>query len=168
MTSLGWMARIACAPYRDFTGLPVTKQLEVCAGCLVTAECLDHALATCTLGTVVRDGAVYGGRTPAELHRLMKARARAVVTVAAAPAAALRVHSRMGDDGLAALIEDVEDLLAARQTPAAIAARLGRAPGGLGKTLARAGRQDLANLFEAEYKRVTVVCDTDARRAGSV
>jgi len=62
------------------------------------------------------------------------------------------------------LIEDAGEMLAWHQTPAAIAQRLGKTPGALGKAFDRAGQHDLANLFEAQYKRKTVVCDADARK----
>ena len=163
-SSLDWMDRIACGGIPGFTKLPWPDQLKACNVCEVRPECLAYGLATAELGTVKREGIVYGGLAPAELHRLLKQRAK---TAAACPAparmqvTAVLPHVQVRRD---LLVETVTEMLSARETPEGIAARLGRGVEAIGRALHRAGAGELGDLFEAAAKRKGVVCDTDARR----
>ncbi len=163
--SLDWMDRIACGGIPGFTRLPWPEQLKLCNVCEVRAECLEFGLETCELGMVKRQGTVYGGVAPHDLHQMLKQRARSTAAACPAPArlqvtAQLpHVQARRED-----LVETVTELLADRQTPEAIAARLGRTTEAIARALHRAGVDTLAPMFEAAARRKLVVCDTDARR----
>ncbi len=162
--SLDWMDRIACGGIPGFTRLPWPAQLKLCNVCEVRAECLEFGLETSDVWSVRRQGIVYGGVAPHDLHQMLKQRARNVAACQAparlqVTAQLPHVQARRED-----LVETVTELLADRQTPEAIAARLGRTTEAIAQALHRAGVDTLAPMFEAAARRKLVVCDTDARR----
>ena len=161
---LDWMGAAACANMPRFTKLPWPEQLKLCNVCTVRAECLDYGLQTAELGTVKRQGIVYRGVPPHELHQLLKQRSK---TAAACPAPArLQVTAQLPHvrKRRQQLVETITELLEARETPEAIAARLGKTVEGIAKALDRAGVDALVPMFEAAARRKQPVCDTDARR----
>ncbi len=155
MLDLNWMDAAACASIKGFTEKPIDQQRAVCATCPVRPECLGWGLDQTTYGRVAREPIVFGGATPEQLHKLHRRRARGTVA-ALQGEAQLQVTAQLQavDERRRLLVQTVAELLANHETPAAIA-------------LLRAGYPALAGLFEAEYKRTTVVCDADARRVVS-
>ena len=161
---LDWMADAACANMPLFTKLPWPEQLKLCNVCEVRAECLEFGLGLVDPGRVKRQGIVYGGVPPQELHQLLKQRSK---TAAACEAPArLQVTAQLPHvrERREQLVETITELLEARQTPEAIAARLGKTVEGIAKALDRAGVDALVPMFEAAARRKQPVCDTDARR----
>lgn len=73
----GWMDQAACSGEKGFTERPIVDQLATCAGCPVRAECLEYFLVTVPdVSRVLHYGIAFGGLTPLELHKLVRARRR--------------------------------------------------------------------------------------------
>lgn len=161
---LDWMGDAACANMPRFTKLPWPEQLKLCNVCTVRAECLEFGLETAELGTVRRQGIVYGGVAPQELHQLLKQRSKTAAACEAPARLQVTAHLPHVRKRREQLVETITELLEARQTPEAIAARLGKTVEGIAKALDRAGVDSLVPMFEAAARRKLVVCDADARR----
>lgn len=170
MPDLEWMDTAACGGIKGFTNLPIAAQQNVCARCTVTTECVEYGLSRATdLAMLTKSHEVYGGLSPNDMAALVRRRRRAGVAALDSGVSRVQVTATLPrvDERRRVLVETVRELLDLHETPAGIAARLGRTPGSIGRALVRAGWPQLGVLFEAEYKRSTVVCDADARRVVS-
>lgn len=167
-----WMRAAACLGVKRFTEKSIDEQREGwCDTCPVRVDCLEFGLAQ---PEIVRDSATFGGLTAREQieeRRRRRGDARGELDVDGfeiepLPAAAvacttsgqqLRVSGSTPEKVVQRwedMVQDVTDLLDARERVETICERLGRKPETLAKSLQRAGRPDLAGPFHAAAWRL--------------
>lgn len=68
-----WFVQAKCRGMgSDFTDMTTTEQVEFCAGCVVTRECIDHCVDTAMRvghNHINAGNMVWGGKRPSEQRR---------------------------------------------------------------------------------------------------